>query len=129
MSKKVANNFANKITPHYKYFDVKLLDSMDIKTAVSQKSLDSVIEYIKGSRYDKAQMLLLNLADETDKKSFVVFYNLGVIKEIQGEYVEAKKYYELSDSLTKQRVEEIDEALFRIDELIRKKQKVNQQTR
>ena len=58
-----------------------------------EKLLELSLEYIKQNRLDKAEQFLVDLIDSTNQKSYVAFYNLGVIKEANGEYVYAQKYY------------------------------------
>lgn len=47
-------------------------------------------------------------------------YNLGVIREAQGDYEDAKRFYSLADKAALTPVDAINEALVRIDTLIRK---------
>jgi len=49
-----------------------------------------------------------------------VSYNLGVIREAQGDYEDAKRFYSLADKAALTPVDAINEALVRIDTLIRK---------
>jgi hypothetical protein len=128
LAEDIAVDFARKITPHYRYFEVFLLEKPDISYSdEAEQLLESSVEYIKQGRYDKAEKLLIELVDLTAQKSYVPFYNLGVIKEAQGDYREAKKYYEMSDNLAKEPVKEIDRAYLRIQELIDKNTRVKNQ--
>ncbi|MCK4973904.1 MAG: hypothetical protein KAR81_01505, partial [Sulfurimonas sp.] len=85
------------------------------------------IEYIKQSRYLKAERFLIDLIDSTNQKSYVPFYNLGVIKEAQADYKEAQKYYKLADDLVIEPVEEVSRAFIRIQRLIDKDSKTQEQ--
>lgn len=117
----IADEFTTKLTPHYRYFEVTLLDSADGDyTSKDKKLLEVSLEYIKQNRYDKAEKFLIDLIDSTNKKSYVAFYNLGVVKEAQGEYADAREYYKMADDLMVEPVEEISRANIRIDELIKK---------
>lgn len=128
LADKMAEDFTHKLTPGYRYFKVDLLDDADIDyNDKSEKLLEVSIEYIKQNRYDKAENFLIDLIDETKQKSYVPFYNLGVIKEAQGEYVEAQKYYEYADNLVIEPVKEISEAYIRIQKLITKNNKTTKQ--
>ncbi|MFK5938544.1 MAG: CsgG/HfaB family protein [Sulfurimonas sp.] len=128
LAQSIANNFSYKLTPHYRTFRVSLLDDPDLDYNDRQEQLLSVsLEYIKQGRYDKAERFLIDLIDLTAEKSFVPFYNLGVIKEAEGKYDEAKEYYENADNLMIEPVEEINLAVNRINTLIAKRQKTRNQ--
>lgn len=123
LSSLVAKEFVSKISPSYKTFSVELMEDADIKySKMANELLENSLEYIKYSRFDKAKKLLFDLVDETSKQSYVPFYNLGVIYEVEGDYKEAKYYYEMSDNLAKKRDALIDKALSRVIELIDKKE-------
>jgi tetratricopeptide (TPR) repeat protein len=128
IAESLANEFTYKLTPHYREFYVTLLDEPDLDyTDEQEKLLKFALEYIKQMRYDKAEQLLTRLIDATGAKSYVAFYNLGVIKEAQGKYKEAKEYYEYADNLMVEPVKEINEAVVRINSLIQKREKTLQQ--
>lgn len=118
----IANDFTYKLTPHYRYFDVELLEDPDLDyTKEQEKLLNVSLEYIKQNRYDKAEKYLFELIDSTNAQSYVAFYNLGVVKEAEGKYIEAKEYYEKADSLMVEPVEQISLAYVRIQSLIEKR--------
>jgi tetratricopeptide (TPR) repeat protein len=124
----MAREFTSKLTPHYRTFYVTLLDDPDIDYSdEAERLLKVAIEYIEQQRYDKAEQFLARLIDATGEKSYVAFYDMGVVKEAQGEYKEAQEYYEYADSLMIEPVEEINEAIRRIRALIAKKEKTLQQ--
>ncbi|MEA1982462.1 MAG: CsgG/HfaB family protein [Campylobacterota bacterium] len=124
----MAREFTNKLTPHYRHFDVALLEDPDLDYSDKQEELLEVsLVYIEQSRYDKAENLLKKLVDSTESQSYVPFYNLGVISEARGNYVEAKEYYSYADNLMLQPVEEINTAVVRIDRLILKRDKTRKQ--
>jgi len=128
LAQDLADEFTYKLTPHYRRFNVKLLEDPDLDyTDEQEKLLEFALRYIKKGRYDKAEQLLKELVDSTNMKSYVPFYNLGVIKEAQGKYKEAKEYYEYADNLMVEPVDEINEAMTRINALIANKQKTLQQ--
>ena len=124
----MAREFSYKLTPHYRYFEVSLLEDPDIDyTDEEEKLLEVALEYIKQQRYSKAETLLLRLVDATNSKSYVPFYNLGVLSEAKGKYSDAKEYYSYADNLMIEPVQEINEAVLRIDKLIAKRKKTRQQ--
>jgi hypothetical protein len=59
-----------------------------------------------------------NLNDSLNGKSYVVMYDLGVIKEARGNFDEAKKLYEFADEGTLHPIDEINKAVLRINKLI-----------
>jgi len=111
----IATKFAGKLTPFYYTFDIVLLDEPDVDYSDEQeKMLDNAIIYIDRKRYEKAEYLLSRLLDDTQEKSYVAAYNLGVVKEIKGELQEASQLYTIADELTLEPVKEIDSAMVRI---------------
>lgn len=124
----ISSNFVYKLTPHYRYFDVVLLEDPDLDyTDKQEELLDNSLEYIKLKRYDKAEKLLMDLIDSTAEQSYVAFYNLGVVKEAQGDYDKAAEYYKMADDLTIEPVEEISAAYLRIKSTIQNQIKTQEQ--
>ena len=128
LSASMADEFTARLSPRYKTFDVILLEDPDLDYSDEQEEfLEVSLEYIEQGRYDKAEEFLGQLIDTTDSQSYVAFYNLGVVKEAQGKYVEAKEYYETADKLMVTPVKAINEAVVRIESLIEKQQKLKLQ--
>jgi len=128
LSQTIANSFTYRLTPHYRHFRVTLLEDPDLEYNDRQELLlESSLEYIEQGRNDKAQKLLIDLINSTDSQSYVAFYNLGVIKEAQGNYKEAKEYYSYADNLMVEPIQEINAAVIRINRLITKREKSRQQ--
>ncbi len=125
----IASEFVYKLTPHYIYFNVALLDKIELEnvTKKQEKTFETSLVYIKAGRMDKAEKLLQGLLDELDGKSFVVVYVLGVVNEAQGKFDKAKKLYTMADDLTAEPVDEINLAITRIDKLISKRKEAKQQ--
>ena len=130
LAESIARRFTYKLMPHYKYFDVVLLDDPDLDyTDKQERLLENALEYIEQKRLDKAEKLLIRLINSTAQKSYVPLYNLGVIKEAQGKYAEAREYYMMADDLTTEPIEEINEAVVRIKEVIQNDKKTKEQLR
>lgn len=124
----ISKEFVHKLTPHYVYFEVTLLDSIEFEVnAVQETGFAGALEYIKSGRMDKAERILAKLHDELNGKSYVLAYDLGVVKEAQGDFLASKKMYAVADELTTQPVEEINAAVLRIDALIAKHEKAKAQ--
>lgn len=124
LASEVATDFVYKLTPHYTHMTVSLLEDPDIDyTAEQKKTLSLAIEYIEAGRLDKAERLLGTLLDSTGNRSYVAAYDLGVVKEAQGDLVEAKRLYHLADDLQLEPVDEINEAVMRIDHVMANREK------
>jgi len=126
----LASEFVNKLIPHYIYFDVILLDNIELDEVSSEqeKIFENSLAYIKAGRMDKAERLLQGLLDELNGKSYVVAYVYGVVNEAIGNLNKAKKLYTMADDLANEPIDEINLALVRIDELIAKRQEIKKQT-
>lgn len=121
LANSIASNFAYKLTPHYRHISVTLLEEPDMEYSdYQEKLLNSALIYIEQSRYDKAEQLLRKLIESTASQSYVPFYNIGVIYEARGDFLEAQHYYKAADALTIEPVEEINRAVIRIQGLIEK---------
>ncbi len=128
LAESIANNFIYKLTPHYRNFRVVLLEDPDLDYNDKQEQLLEVsLKYIEQGRFDKAERFLIDLIDSTGSQSYVAFYNLGVVKEAGGNYLEAKEYYENADNLMVEPIQEINAAVIRINSLIEKRQRTQAQ--
>ena len=129
LASEIASEFVYKLTPNYTYFNVALIDDIEIETATdTQNEKFSVSsEYIAGARYDRAKKLLENLMGEFDAKSYAVAYNFGVTNEATGEFEKAKELYVIADNLTVKPVDEINLAINRIDALIERRNEAKKQ--
>ncbi len=128
LAESISNDFIYKLTPHYRNFRVVLLEDGDLDYSDEQERLLEVsLTYIEQGRFDKAEKFLIELIDSTGSQSYVAFYNLGVVKEAEGNYAEAKEYYENADNLMVEPVQEINAAVIRINSLIDKHQRTKAQ--
>ncbi len=124
----IASNFVEKISPSYSYRQIELLDKAeDNYTNQQKKLLEGGIEYVKANRIEKADKLFSKLVFESHSKSYVAYYNLGVVKEAQGDYVQAKQLFSLADNLLTSPNEAVDKAIHRINSVIKKQQKALKQ--
>jgi len=124
LSKELAAAFVAKLTPSYRYQNVELLDSLEYDDATDdeEEQFAYAIEYIEAQRFEKAESLLRPLMESFEGKAWSVSYNLGVIREAQGDYEDAKRFYTLADDAMLAPVDAINEAVVRIDTLIRKRE-------
>lgn len=128
LSSDVSTQFVRKLTPHYVYYDVELLDSIEVSaTSEDKDKLKYSLEYMKANRMDKAEKILTSIMDSIDGRSYVVAYNLGVAKEALGKLDEAKKLYDMADNLTLEPVDEINIAVRRIAGSIDKRDEAKRQ--
>ena len=128
MAHSIAAQFVSQISPNAVSFNVELLDDPMIDmTSAQKKSLEASIELLEEGRWDKAERLLSALLTETNDRSVVAAYNLGVVKELQGDYAKAEQLYRMADNLTKESVDEINIALARINKRIRDREKLKEQ--
>lgn len=128
LASSIAKDFVYKLTPNYIYFDVSLLDSIEIEATSEQKEhLANALEYIKYARYDKAKQILEALMNALDGQSYVVAYDYGVVNEATGKFEAAEELYNMADELSVAPVEEINTALKRIVNLIQKKEEATAQ--
>lgn len=124
----IANQFVREITPNYSYREVELLDEPDIKYSKSQKELlSSGLAFIENNNLKKAEDFLKQLVFETHSRSYVANYNLGVIKEANGDYNKAKQLFTLAENLLKKPNDTVSGALNRINYVISKNKTAQQQ--
>ena len=126
LSEEIADEFVYRLTPHYNYFYVELLDSIELDDISDENEdmFEAAISYIEAGRMKKADEILLRLMNELHSKSYVVAYVYGVVKESLGELDDAKELYKIADNLTYEPVKEINRALIRIEKLIDEKKEL-----
>lgn len=127
LANRVARQFVAMLTPQYRTMEVELLEDARDYSASQEKTLEVALEFIEAGRYDKADALLTRLLSSTQERSYVAAYNLGVVKEAQGDYARAKRLYQLADELQTKPVEAINKAVIRIDQVIRKYEQARSQ--
>lgn len=124
----IAHDFALKLVPHYVTLNVNLLEDLDFDANDAQKKrFEYALKYINAGRAKKAEKMLQQLLDEVDGNSAVIAYDLGVVKEALGKLDEAQKLYQLADDKTIEPVEEINQAILRIQSAIEKRKKAAEQ--
>jgi len=128
LANEVARQFVAMLTLQYRTLEVVLLEDPDIDyNAQQQKTLEVALAFIEAGRYDKADRLLSSLLSATQERSYVAAYNLGVVKEARGEYARAKRLYQLADQLQTKPIEAINQAVVRIDKVIRQYEQAQSQ--
>jgi curli biogenesis system outer membrane secretion channel CsgG len=128
LADRMSSVFTQKLTPHYVSYSVELLDDPDTDYSDAQeKTLENALEYIRHGRYHKAEALLSNLLESTHERSYVAAYDLGVVKEVQGDLSAAQQLYKLADSLTQEPNDAIDRAMLRIRHTINASKQAREQ--
>lgn len=113
----IAETFKNMAVPRYVTFKVPLIESVkEVElTKVQKMNFDIGLKYIKQNRYDKADKIFMKLFNETGNRSYSIAYNAGLMKEALGKIMEAREIYKIADNLMVEPVEEISEAMKRIE--------------
>ncbi len=120
LADRIAETFVNRLTPHYVYHEIELLDTPDMDfTHEEKRMLENALKFLEHGRYDKAEKLLGELLRSTGEKSYVAAYDLGVVKEMKGELEAARSLYLLADRNCMEPNELIDAAVLRIEKSIR----------
>lgn len=129
LAKTIAEKFTLKLIPHYVYRKVPLLERLDTEEATSsqERQFYNALKYIEAGRLQKAERILQELLDELNGDSAVIAYDLGVAKEAMGKLKEAQRLYLLADEKTSEPLEEINQAVLRIQETINKQKQIDKQ--
>ncbi len=119
LANRISINFVHKLAPYYKIYYVELLDEPEIDyTDKQEEMLEHALVYIEHKRYKKAEQLFSQLLQSTQEQCYVAAYNLGIIKEVQGDLDSAGQLYALSDNLTSEPTLALDKAILRIERSI-----------
>jgi len=131
IAQSIAQQFIYKLKPNYITIEVSLLDSPDLDYTEREESLlKNGLQYFTQQRLNKAEQLLSELLTSTQFKSYVAAYNLGVVNEAKGDLAKAAEYYTLADRLQIEPIDEINQAVIRIqNSLVKNKQAQGQVNR
>lgn len=129
LSDEIAQDFTLKLVPHYLYLRVSLLEELDAENATDsqEKRFENALKYIEAKRLKRAEEILQTLLDEINGESYVVAYDLGVVKEALGKLQEARRLYELADKKSPEPIEEINRAVLRVEKTIKKRELAKEQ--
>lgn len=124
----IANKLILDIAPSYIYFNVTLLDDVDIELNDKQKHIfKNALTMIKQKRIKKANQMLSKLNNQLNQKSFVVLYDLAITYESLGDIQKAYQLLEKAENISLESgdmIEEISIAIKRVKKNIVEKQKV-----
>jgi tetratricopeptide (TPR) repeat protein len=124
----IVNRFVSDISPSVATLSVEILDDPEVDYNDRQEELLKYgIEYIQMGRIKKAETLIGELVDTTEGRCYVANYNLGVIKELQGEYNSALELYTQADKLLLKPNKSINIALNRIKLAISNREQAQKQ--
>ena len=115
LADRVADTFIARFTPSYTYREVELMDKPVIDLSDEDEArFKKALAYIEHGRYDRAMALLGEILRDTKGRSVAAAYNLGVLKEMQGDYQAARSLYRLADRHSPEPDEMIDRAIVRV---------------
>ncbi len=115
LAKKIAIDFTNDISVHYRYYKIKIIDTIkSIELDNSHKKIfDESIQLLENKNYIQAKNKLLYLNKHLKNKSWEIYYNLAILSELNLEYKKAKTFYEKAKEITasKENKEFLDKAI------------------
>jgi len=133
LADEAATEYVNRVAPHYLTMQVELMEkvkSVDL-TDLQEKKFENALTYIEHGRIQKAEQILKTLNEEIGEKSYEIAYDLGVVEEALGKLDKAKAAYSLADKIITDTGAEpselVDKAVERINNLIKKRQKLKGQ--
>jgi curli biogenesis system outer membrane secretion channel CsgG len=127
LANNIARRFVYKLTPNYQYTNVTLLEDPDTNYNNQQQQwLKNGLAFVEANRLDKAQSIFEHLYQQ-QPNSYVAAYNSGIVKEAQGQYQEAQTYFKIADKLQTKPIDEINQAVNRIQLEISQLKRANQQ--
>ena len=113
---RVIRSFIKEIAPRMTHYRITLLDKADIPYSKAQKILlKQGLKSVKDKNYAQAKHFFTTLNEQTAEKSYVALYNLGVVNESLHAFIDAKQLYEKAQKISAYTVEEINDALLRVD--------------
>jgi len=100
----ISDDIIDDISPHYVYFNIKIIEELDDKnifyTKEHKKRFEVIVDLIENQNLDIAKMELEKLDKEFNNKSFEVIYNLALIYEAFNRLEIANKLYIQAKNLT-----------------------------
>jgi hypothetical protein len=128
LSTSLLQGFITSISPSFQSYRVELLDDPEIDYTDKQEDLlEYSLEYIELGQYKKAEQLLSQLLNSTNDKCYVAAYNLGIIKELQGQYKYAQQLFQLADTLVLEPNEQVAKAVVRLEKIMQNQEKLTKQ--
>ena len=127
LSKKISNELIKDIAPSYKFFQIKLIEKIDLDN-IDKDKFEFALKLIEKKQFDLAKKFLLEL-NQTNS-SYAINYNLGLIYEVKGDYKRAKYYYNNAKTIMINKNELIDEIILandRIDKILQKEKILKEQ--
>lgn len=99
----IASQIQEDLAPHYKYFDLEIIEEFDNTTSASdlqKKSLSNIASLIEDNKLKTAQDLLKKLNFELENKSWEVLYNLALTYEGTFNLTNANLLYKKAREIT-----------------------------
>jgi len=132
----IANDFINDISPHYVYFNLKIIDKLDdgyLSFTTNQSNrFKKITELLENKNLDLSLQELKKLDNEFNQKSYEVIYNMALIYEASLNLYEANKLYKKAKSLVTQvnnidAIEFINRSILRVEKNLEEKIKAKSQ--
>lgn len=99
----IANEFLDDISPHYKYWDVEIIEELNedslVFTDEQSNRFEKIVELMEKRNLDLSFDALVKLNQEFDNKSYEVIYNMALIYEAKANLYEANKLYNIAKYL------------------------------
>jgi hypothetical protein len=129
LAQKIANRVIKDIAPYYVYFEVSLLDDIDIQLKDKEAKLfDNALTLIrKHKRIRKANEILTKLNNRLKGRSYVTLYNLSITEESLGNLDKAYNLIKKAENIALKKdkiIKEIIIAIKRIENSIEERKKV-----
>ncbi|MFA7083553.1 MAG: CsgG/HfaB family protein [Arcobacteraceae bacterium] len=124
----IAQKILKDLAPHYVQIKVSLLEDVEIPLSKTQEQFfKNALTLLTQNRYEQAKTLLEDLNEQTQEQSYVILYNLALCYETLHSIDLAFKTYEMAEkqTLNKEVVKEISEALTRVKQVLLEKEKIN----
>lgn len=121
------SEFRKDVAPYETKILIELLENNDgISDEEGKKLLKSSLEFAKSDRIDRACELWKQGIGKYPM-SVAFNYNYGICLEIDGDLENALSYYQKADRLLPKPIKQINEALIRIQNLIKNREKLKKQ--
>lgn len=118
--KEIISQVKQKVIPHEAVVSIEIIENGDsLKKSQSQNDFSGAVKFALSGRMDRACEMFKQI-EESEKSSVSLYYNLGVCEEASGAFWKANEYYQIADKLTKSPSAQLNSALKRNEENIKR---------
>lgn len=129
LAKLIAKDIIKDIAPSYVYYDVTILDDLDIDLTSAQEILfDNALKMIELKRLQKANQMLQRLDNQTEHQSYVIIYDLAITYEALGNIKKAHNLLLLAENIAIDKgkiIDEITTSIHRVQKSINERTKAS----